>query len=72
MTMKYIDYRIIETPDLEKTCSEVNVYLLNGWVPIGGVAVSTPSGNNYYAQAMAFPNFYEVKNAGGDQQDDRT
>ncbi len=55
MKPKYTDYRIIETTEGSETTARVVILIRNGWVPIGGVCVSTYTDTCYYAQAVALP-----------------
>ncbi|MBD0279587.1 MAG: DUF1737 domain-containing protein [Bacteroidota bacterium] len=53
----FTDYKIIEHHNLEELQRLVNHYLNNGWEPLGGIAMSSPTSERQqiqFAQAVVF------------------
>jgi hypothetical protein len=51
-----MEYKIIDSRDIQNLIVGVNMEIKNGWIPLGGVAIMTRSESGYeyskYCQAM--------------------
>lgn len=47
-----MNYKVIQDTSIQRLADAVNKLMQDGWVPVGGICMTTDQGRTDYAQAM--------------------